>query len=193
MFSCCLTGATPAVVLVEVETVVSPAQVPFEIAILRFEIFAAGALAVKITSAPETDTSYTAVIFALFSMAAFILSATMLAVSDEATGTERVIGEPVILLDVTTTVALPSPLRNTLQYLADVSVNFHTCPVLESPETSVQSTPLLEYWILRVSSLADGTVKISIFSVLQDFSVPKSIIIGYTSFTVQEVGYTDLS
>jgi len=48
MFSCCLTGATPAVVLVEVETVVSPAQVPFEIAILRFETFAAGALAVKI-------------------------------------------------------------------------------------------------------------------------------------------------
>jgi hypothetical protein len=126
-------------------------------------------------------------------MAVFILPATILAVSDEDTGTERVIGEPVILLDVTTTVALPSPLRNTLQYLADVSVNFQTCPVLESPETSVQSMSLLEYWILRVSSLADGTVRISIFSVLQDFSVPKSIFIGVTSLTVQEEGYTDLS
>jgi hypothetical protein len=47
---------------------------------------------------------------------------------------------------------------------------------------------LLEYWILRVSSLAAGTVRISIFSVLQDFSVPKSILIGFTSLTVQEDG-----
>ena len=105
---------------------VSPAQVPFDSAIFKLETFATGVLAVKITSEPETDASYTAEIFALFSRAVFILPATMLAVSDEATGTESVIGEPVMPLDVTTTVALPSPLKKTLQYLADTSVNFQT-------------------------------------------------------------------
>jgi hypothetical protein len=112
--------------LVEVETVVKPAQVPFDRAIFKFDTLATGVFAVKTTSAPETDASYKAEIFALFSRAVFILPATMLAVSDEATGTERVIGEPVMPLDVTTTVALPSPLKNALQYLAETSVNFHT-------------------------------------------------------------------
>lgn len=38
----------------------------------------------------------------------------------------RVTGEPVMPLDVTTTVAFPSPLKKDLQYLAETSVNFQT-------------------------------------------------------------------
>ena len=48
------------------------------------------------------------------------------AVSEDSTGTERVTGEPVMPLDVTTTVAFPSPLKKDLQYLAETSVNFQT-------------------------------------------------------------------
>ncbi len=41
--------------LAEVETVVKPAQVPFDKAIFKFETFATGVFAVRTTSAPETD------------------------------------------------------------------------------------------------------------------------------------------